>query len=113
MVNLWASWCQPCRDELPLLASLSESKSGVRVVGIAVQNKPDQALSLLTDSGVHYPSARDDDAATKAALHWGGLPMTLFVGADGVVTHVERAPIVSEDQLRSLVSLHLGVTVPA
>ena len=113
VLNLWASWCEPCRDELPLLAGLAESKSGVRVVGITVQNKPDQALSLLTDSGVHYASARDDDAATKAALHWSGLPMTMFVDAQGVVTYVERAPIVSGDQLRSLVALHLGVTVPA
>ena len=82
VVNLWASWCQPCRDELPLLASLSESKS-VRVIGINTQNKPDQALSLLTDTGVHYASLRDAAASVRVAFRGGGLPMTLFVDADG------------------------------
>lgn len=110
VVNLWASWCEPCRDELPLLARLAESPS-VRVLGINTENEPGQALSLLTDTGVHYASLRDDDGLVKTAMRASGLPLTLFVDADGVVTHVERAPIVSADQLRSLVSLHLGVTV--
>jgi thiol-disulfide isomerase/thioredoxin len=111
VVNLWASYCESCRDELPLLESLASSTSGVRVLGIDVANEPAQALSLLTESGVHYPSARDDASVTKSALRWTGIPMTLFVDAAGVVTHVERAPIVSADQLRSLVLTHLGVTV--
>jgi thiol-disulfide isomerase/thioredoxin len=111
VVNLWASWCEPCRDELPLLAALSASTSGVVVVGIDIATRPDQALSLLAETGVHYASVRDDSAVTKSALHWTGIPMTLFVDADGLVTHVERPPIVSADQLRSLVSLHLGVAV--
>jgi thiol-disulfide isomerase/thioredoxin len=111
VVNLWASYCEPCRDELPLLEGLASSTSGVRVLGIDVANEPAQALSLLTESGVHYPSVRDDASLTKSALRWTGIPMTLFVDAAGLVTHVERAPIVSADQLRSLVLTHLGVTV--
>ena len=69
--------------------------SSLRVLGVAVQDDPGAALSLLTDSDVHYASVRDDEAATKAPLRWIGLPMTVFVDADGV-DHPRRArPITS------------------
>jgi thiol-disulfide isomerase/thioredoxin len=112
VVNLWASWCSPCRDELPLFADLAAS-GRVRVLGIAVQDDPGASLSLLADVDVHYASAMDFDGSTKGALRWVGLPMTLFVDSDGVVTHVERGQITSVEQLDSLVAQTLGVEVPS
>ncbi len=113
VVNVWASWCGPCRDELPLFAALDSSTPGVAILGIDVEDRPSAALSLLVDTGVHYPSVRDPDRATQPALRWVGLPMTLFVDADGRITHVERAPITSQAQLDDLVAQHLGVAVGA
>ena len=110
VINLWASWCAPCRDELPLFADLAATGK-VRVVGIAVQDDPGASLSLLTDVDVHYASVMDYDGVTKSALRWVGLPMTLFVSADGVVTHVERGQITTAEQLDSLVAQTLGVEV--
>ncbi len=108
VINLWASWCEPCRDELPLFADLAASGK-VRVVGIAVQDDPSSSLSLLVDTDVHYASVVDADSATKPLLRWTGLPMTVFVDADGKVTHVERGQITDAAQLDSLVQQHLGV----
>jgi thiol-disulfide isomerase/thioredoxin len=113
VVNVWASWCPPCRDELPVFEDLATSTTGVRVVGVDVQDEPAAALSLLTELGVHYASVRDDDGVTQAPLRWSGLPMTLFVDRDGRVTHVERAPITSAQQMQRLVEQHLGVDVAA
>ncbi|MFN8157707.1 MAG: TlpA disulfide reductase family protein [Candidatus Nanopelagicales bacterium] len=110
VVNLWASWCKPCRAELPLFAALDTATDEVALLGIDVQDDPASALSLLTEAGVHYPSVRDTGAATRPSLRWSGLPMTLFVAADGVVQHVERAPITSQEQLDGLVKTYLGVT---
>ena len=110
VINLWASWCTPCRDELPLFADLAATGK-VRVVGISVQDDPGASLSLLTDVDVHYASVMDYDGVTKAALRWVGLPMTLFVSEDGVVTHVERGQITTAEQLDSLVAQTLGVEV--
>lgn len=110
VVNLWASWCTPCRDEMPLFADLAATGT-VRVVGISVQDDPGASLSLLADVDAHYASVLDYDGSTKAALRWVGLPMTLFVSADGVVTHVERGQITSAEQLDSLVAQTLGVEV--
>jgi thiol-disulfide isomerase/thioredoxin len=109
VVNVWASWCAPCRAELALLAALDTSTPGVDVLGIDVEDRPSAALSLLLDSGVHYPSVRDTGRDTQPALRWVGLPMTLFVDAAGHVTHVERAPLTSQSQLDDLVERHLGV----
>ncbi len=111
VVNVWASWCGPCREELSLLGDLAGAGSSVRVLGVDVQDDPASALSLLQDAGVHYPSVRDDDRATQLPMQWSGLPMTVFLDADGKATYVQRGPITSADQLLSLVSEHLGVTV--
>lgn len=114
VLNLWASWCEPCRAELPVLADLAASAGpSLRVVGIDVQDDPGSALSLLSDTDVHYASVRDDAAATKAPLRWTGLPMTVLVDADGRVAYTHRGVITSDEQLRSLVQEHLGVAVPA
>lgn len=111
VVNLWASWCGPCRSELPYFAALDAGSTPVDVLGIDVEDPPDRALALLVDTGVHYPSVRDTDRATQASLRWVGLPMTVLVGADGVVRHVERAPITSQQQLDDLVETYLGAPV--
>jgi len=108
VINLWASWCEPCREELPLFADLAGGGE-VRVLGVAVQDDPSAGLALLVEADVHYASVTDFDSVTKPELRWTGLPMTVFLDADGVVTHVERGQIQDAAQLDALVSEHLGV----
>ena len=115
VVNVWASWCGPCRVELSLFADVAGSSgSGLRVIGIDATDDPASALSLLADAGVHYPSVRDDSGATKAPMRWGsGLPATYFVDADGRIAFEQHGAITSADLLRTLLADHLGVAVPA
>jgi thiol-disulfide isomerase/thioredoxin len=115
VVNVWASWCEPCREELTVFADLAGSVgTGVHVLGIDATDDPSSAVSLLTDAGVHYASVRDDSGVTKAPMAWGsGLPVTYLVDADGHVVFTQHGAIASADELNRLVSEHLGVTVPA
>lgn len=110
VVNLWASWCGPCREELPHFQQLSEvAGEQLRVLGVDSQDGRPQGTSFAADAGLTFPSAFDARGELAAELGLLGLPHSLFVGADGAVVHVERGEISSYDELRGLVVQHLGV----
>ncbi|HET8970489.1 MAG TPA: TlpA disulfide reductase family protein [Candidatus Nanopelagicales bacterium] len=113
VLNVWTSWCGPCRDELPVLAEVAaQAGERVRFLGVDVADfDPAAALQLLTDAGVSYPSVVDYGQATKPALRWVGPPMTVLVRADGTVAYRWPSPVTSADQLRELIATHLGVDV--
>jgi len=115
VVNLWASWCGPCREELPYYQRLHErGKSEVDVLGIDYQDvMPGQALALAEETGVTYPSVADPGGEVRAPFRVRGLPGLLLVDEDGKVVHQEFVVIESYDQLADLVQEHLGVRVGA
>ncbi len=107
VVNLWASYCLPCRDELPYFAKLDDA--GVDVLGVDFEEpQPDRALALAADTGVGYPSVADVDGALKAPLRVSALPTTLLVDEDGAVAARLVQTFDSYDELAA-VEQHLGV----
>ncbi len=111
VLNLWASWCGPCRDELPLFQRLHEAfGSRLTVLGVEINDQqPAKAPALASDTGVTYPLLADPDASLRVPLEVMGLPQTVLVAADGRMVSVERRVFSSYDQLRSLVLDRLGV----
>ena len=83
VVNVWASWCVPCREEAPLLMRLAEDKR-IRVVGINYKDKPDTARRFIGLYGNPFVAAGVDESG-RAAMDWGvyGVPETFLVGRDG------------------------------
>src|SRR5690606_472439 len=62
VVNLWASWCPPCRDELPVMQRLADRAAGrLRVVGVVVSDRPAAAAALAEDLGLTFPALDDRD----------------------------------------------------
>lgn len=114
VINLWAQWCAPCREELPFYQQLHESAGDdVSVLGVDYQDtQPGLALELIRETGVTYPLLADPGAKLRVPFRVRGLPGAVFVARDGTVTHVEYAVIRSYGQLQGLVEQHLGVTVP-
>ncbi len=113
VVNLWAYWCGPCREELPYYQRLHEEASDkVAVLGIDYQDTlPQQALALAAETGVTFPLLADPSAQLRVPFRVRGLPGVLLVDGDGKVTHLEYTVIRSYDELRDLVARHLDVTV--
>ena len=110
LVNLWGSWCAPCRDELPILQQLSQMTGGrLRVVGVISKDGRPQSESFAADAGVTFPSAFDGNGDLMTGVGINVLPYTYFLGADGAVTYTQVGPVGSLDQLRQLVADHLGV----
>jgi cytochrome c biogenesis protein CcmG, thiol:disulfide interchange protein DsbE len=110
VVNLWGSWCTPCREELPLFQELADGAGEqVRVLGLISKDGVPQAESFATDAGVSFPSAFDAMGQLMAELGLNALPYTAFLDADGRLVHSEIGPVESVDELRGLVAEHLGV----
>jgi cytochrome c biogenesis protein CcmG, thiol:disulfide interchange protein DsbE len=110
VINLWASWCGPCRDELPLVQQLAKAAGNrVRVLTVNSEDGVPQATSFAADARVTLPTAYDGDGKLAAALGLRGLPQTVFVGADGSLAYVQVRAVTSLTEFESLVADHLGV----
>jgi thiol-disulfide isomerase/thioredoxin len=90
LINFWATWCAPCRREMPLLEALhrEQPETGLTVIGIAI-DRQDDVRTYITESGISYPIlwGEGDAMAVSAAVGVPeiGLPFTLLVAADGTI----------------------------
>ncbi len=104
VLNFWASWCEPCREEMPALQAMSES-SGEDVVFVGVGAKNDDqaaAEAFIEEFGVTYPIGRDteggDSLGGQIERDYGvpGYPATFFITPEGLINQVAFGPVDTE-----------------
>jgi len=84
VVNIWASWCVPCRSEAPLFVAAHE-RFGDRIdfVGIAIQDTDKDARAFLAEFGITYENLADPEGAVRGVIPGTGVPLTYFVAPGG------------------------------
>jgi cytochrome c biogenesis protein CcmG, thiol:disulfide interchange protein DsbE len=96
LVNVWASWCEPCREEHPLLMEIGK-RTDVRLIGMNYKDEPENALKFLTSMGQPF-AAIGADADGKVGIDWGvyGVPETYLVDGQGIIRYKWIGAITAE-----------------
>ncbi|AYF73139.1 TlpA family protein disulfide reductase [Nocardia yunnanensis] len=111
LLNLWAYWCAPCAEELPLLQQFSrQAGDALTVLTVHSDQGTAKALSRLTALGVHLPGVQDPDGKVRTAVHAPAvLPISVLLRADGTVAKVVVRPFTSVEDISTTVAAELGV----
>lgn len=96
VVNVWASWCAPCREEHPLLSRVA-AMPGVRLVGINYKDEPENARRFLGSLGNPF-AAVGADVKGRAAIDWGvyGVPESFVIAPNGTIAYKQIGPLTEE-----------------
>jgi len=92
LLNFWASWCGPCRQEMPLLEKLQQRYSalGFTVLGVNVEEDPSKAKTLLKDISVSFPILFDTQNTVSQQYKVSAMPSTVMIGRDGNMRYLHR-----------------------
>jgi peroxiredoxin len=102
LLNVWATWCHPCREELPVLQRLHEANAdrGLTVIGVSIDatGAGDAIVDFASRYGVTYPLWHDPDNTVSTTFQGIGVPLSLLIGPDGVVRWKHLGPVRDGDQ---------------
>ena len=92
LVNFWATWCGPCREEMPRLDSLYQKyrKSGFVLLGVNIDDDPHAALATATKLGVSFPVLLDTDKKVSKLYDLSTMPSTVVIDRDGKMRFLHR-----------------------
>ncbi len=100
VVNFWASWCTPCREEFPLfeqrMATLGP-RDNLAIIGVLYKDDANSAASFMKDLGADWPTVTDADGALAAAYRVVAPPQTYFIDAQGVLRGMQIGEIQAQD----------------
>lgn len=83
VLNMWASWCLPCKEETPELVAFAKEHPGIQVLGVAINDDPGDSRAFAKEFKVTYPLGSDPDADTQDVLGFVGAPTTYLIDAEG------------------------------
>jgi thiol-disulfide isomerase/thioredoxin len=112
VVNLWATWCGPCRQELPAFQGYAERVGErVRVIGVDTLDRAESSKPYAADLRLRFPMLADPDGKLMRQVGVSALPATLFLDAQGRISYLYNGPALDQAGLTRLGRERLGVVV--
>ena len=106
-LNLWASWCLPCRAEMPAIDAAASRHPGIRFIGVAVQDDPTAATSFAQEVGVSYDLAIDTKEIVSDSYPSFGLPVSYLISGDGIILGKVIGEV-DEARIASFIAAYVG-----
>jgi thiol-disulfide isomerase/thioredoxin len=112
LVNVWGSWCGPCKDEMPIFVDFySKHSKSVGLIGISVEEADIQdARDFVQAYGMMWPNLYDADGVTRATLGMG-VPITLFIDENGEIVYRKIGVVTTIEELENETRKYLGVNL--
>ncbi|MEO0574585.1 MAG: TlpA disulfide reductase family protein [Pseudomonadota bacterium] len=90
MINFWATWCGPCREEMPLLDEMHSryNRVGFSLLGVNIDDDPRRAEEMIESLGVTFPVVFDNTKKVSQQYDVNAMPVTILLDREGVVRHV-------------------------
>jgi thiol-disulfide isomerase/thioredoxin len=110
IINVWGSWCDPCKEEIPYFAEYFQTKDPqIQLIGVDVEEKRiEDGRMFARTHGIMWPNLFDGDGSTRKYFGMG-VPVTWFIDSDGKVLYKKIGPIKSVEELRSLSFKYFGL----
>jgi thiol-disulfide isomerase/thioredoxin len=110
IINVWGSWCGPCKEEMPILRSFYEkAQDNLALIGVDVEEASiEDGRKFVKNNGITWPNLYDADGESRAYFGMG-VPVTWFIAADGSVAYKHIGVFKNEIELISMTSKYLGV----
>ena len=92
MINFWATWCGPCRQEMPLLDELYDryQRVGFNLLGINIDDDSRRAMAMVNELGISFPVLFDEDKKVSKLYEVEAMPLTILLDREGTVRHVHH-----------------------
>ena len=110
VVNVWGSWCGPCKKEMPVLRAFHDkAKNKLQLIGVDVEEANlEDGQKYVERNGITWPNLYDPDGRSREYFGMG-VPVTWFIAADGSVAHKHIGIINDLDEILTLTEKHLGI----